>query len=1154
MKLRLKKIFTTTLLFSSFFLLTSNKSIAQIKNIDIQVPKKEKYVSDQIIVKFKTDKINLQDYDLLDRTRETIFNLTQNVDVDKYIKENNSVIYKVNNNRNIEETINDIKGNSLIEYVELNYIRTPASLNTNDTYKQNLWGLDNTGQTITIGNGSTSIGISGADIDLINAWNISTGVTDVIVAIIDTGVAYNHPDLINSMWDGINCKDKDGNNLGNCIYGYDYDDFDKNPLPVNSSHGTHIAGTIAAQNNNNKGILGISPNIKIMAIKCSVLSSVCISNGIDFARVNGAKVINASFGGPSYSQLEKDAIDRFASAGGVFVAAAGNSSEDTDIYDSYPSNYNSQNLISVAATNQLDALANFSSYGLETVDVGAPGVNIFSTIADSIDYSFDFENVNVAISIPSTWTTDGLGFWKVFTLTDDTRALFTDSHYSYSNNINSVITSDTINLSGLSNNVLFNFDTYCDTELTDPNGSSSDYISLELSLDGVNFNEIYRWNELELMFEYGANYNSFNNINIPAQYLTSNFKYRFRWVTNSSGNGTNGDGCMIDNIEIMHYSDGTEENYGWKNGTSMATPHVVGLAAYIFSAKPDITSTEVFNTILNTGDAIPALLNKTVTGKRINAFNAINSLNIVINIGPSITGLSDSTTPTKTKNWNWDSENIDDQYRFIVDQNPNSVPTGTFSSTKTTSITSGNGTYYLHVQARNSNQDLGPVKTVSCVLDNTGVTPVIENNTSTSLTLNYNEALYNSLSVLLNENQDISSFFTTTPLDIGLSNVYYNTNKVYITATNSIAGSKIILLNQTNTSFYDQLGNPSSATTIVSDGNIWHINPTNLNIATTFVNDLLNSGIYTTTPSITDGQTSKINTTISTTIQIGNTNTSTVLIPDNTDITELSNSDFNANDIQSSIIDKNNVTNFISDQIPQSVIQWGIPGVTLTFSNPITINIYVGTIYNNQTFNVYRSPSLNNGWTNTGLISSTCLVNNGYCQFTANQASYYTTSFSSITPTPVPTIIPTPTPTSAPVSNNTPVFIQEHFPPQCTDKTPQKTPDLFKIITSKTKAKLIFTPVDEKITSYVIFYGHKVNDERFATTTEIINNNQGEQNVTIGNLNTRQTYYFKIAAINGCTSGPWSEWIPAKANRIQTINKYKKVKKNGIYTLVNKYL
>ena len=258
--------------------------------------------------------------------------------------------------------------------------------------------MENTGQSV-----SSTSGTSDADIDGKEAWGLSEG-DGVIVAVIDSGVAYNHPDLSANMWDGTDCTDENGDFLGSCNHGFDFEDNDKTPLPTSSSHGTHIAGTIAAAMDNGKGVIGVAPQAEIMALKTELTTGEIVS-AIAFAEQNGAKVINASWtcyvlpdqggihadcsGSSDYGdQALSDAIGGFP---GLFVTAAGNGDGDNDdegdnhdsgqTIHSYPCDLALANIICVAATDQDDVLASFSDFGATSVDVGAPGVNILSTIA-----------------------------------------------------------------------------------------------------------------------------------------------------------------------------------------------------------------------------------------------------------------------------------------------------------------------------------------------------------------------------------------------------------------------------------------------------------------------------------------------------------------------------------------------------------------------------------------------------------------------------------------------------------------------------------------------------------------------------------------------------------------------------------------------------
>lgn len=264
-----------------------------------------------------------------------------------------------------------------VEAVELSYQLSIQDI-PNDREFDELWALNNTGQTG---------GNAGADIDAAEAWTVQKGSKNVVVAVIDSGVDYNHRDLAANIWknpgeiagDGI---DNDGNGYKDDWRGYDFVNKDSNPMDDNS-HGTHIAGTIGAVGNNNIGVVGVSQNVSIMPLKVMGADGIGSSNdivkAINYATQNGAKVINASFAGGPFSQVMKDAIADANKKGILFVAAAGNDGNNNDNDPQYPASYDLPNIISVAATNDKDQLARFSNYGKNSVDLAAPGQNILST-------------------------------------------------------------------------------------------------------------------------------------------------------------------------------------------------------------------------------------------------------------------------------------------------------------------------------------------------------------------------------------------------------------------------------------------------------------------------------------------------------------------------------------------------------------------------------------------------------------------------------------------------------------------------------------------------------------------------------------------------------------------------------------------------------
>ena len=300
----------------------------------------------------------------------------------------------------VEQTISAYKDDPRFEYIEPDYIITlddvqkpssatessekitPQATTPNDPGYSQLWGLNNIGQ---------SGGTADADIDAPEAWDIQKGNPNLVIGVIDTGVDYDHPDLSANIWtnpgeiagDGI---DNDSNGYIDDVRGWDFAYNDNNPMDVDG-HGTHVAGTIAGKGNNGVGVTGVAWNAKIMPLKFLNdtgwgYTSDAIS-AINYATAKGVKLTNNSWGGGGYSQALSDAINTAGQQGALFIAAAGNSSQNTDTTPAYPASYNLSNIISVASTTRTDGLSYFSNYGATTVDLGAPGSDIYSAWPNS---------------------------------------------------------------------------------------------------------------------------------------------------------------------------------------------------------------------------------------------------------------------------------------------------------------------------------------------------------------------------------------------------------------------------------------------------------------------------------------------------------------------------------------------------------------------------------------------------------------------------------------------------------------------------------------------------------------------------------------------------------------------------------------------------
>ena len=280
-----------------------------------------------------------------------------------------------------------------VKFVEPNWVYTTQAA-PNDTYYQNgsLWGVY--GDTSPLR--QNAYGSQAAE-----AWNAGKDCSaNVVVGIIDEGVMTNHPDTEANIWHNPfeiagNGIDDDGNGFVDDVTGWDFENNDASTFDgVGDDHGTHVSGTIGATRNNGIGVAGICGQVSMVNAKFLGANGGTTANAIkaidyitDLKTRHGLNLVatNNSWGGGGYSQALKDSIDRAGAADILFIAAAGNGNllgigQNTDKKPNYPSAYTSENIIAVAAINKKGAKAGFSNYGLVSVDLGAPGVGIWSTV------------------------------------------------------------------------------------------------------------------------------------------------------------------------------------------------------------------------------------------------------------------------------------------------------------------------------------------------------------------------------------------------------------------------------------------------------------------------------------------------------------------------------------------------------------------------------------------------------------------------------------------------------------------------------------------------------------------------------------------------------------------------------------------------------
>lgn len=502
-----------------------------------------------------------------------------------------------------------------VVYAEPNYLYRSSGL-SNDPYLPDQWGLHNTGQLL-FGEPGTA-GTSDADIDAPEAWSTTTGTSAVTVAVVDTGIDLDHPELAGQLWtnpaDPANGVDDDGNGLVDDVHGWDWVQGDNDPRDW-EGHGTHVAGTIGAAGNDAVGVAGVAWDVSLMPLRVMGAyggTNADIASAFAYAGAHGADVVNASLGGPGDAQAIEDAITGAPDT--LFVVAAGNEGTNNSqpATPVFPCNYPAANLVCVAASDNRDQMAPFSNYSTLSVDLAAPGVGIVSTVPSAAALWFDSFDDGFA----SAWETGGTRPWIIES--DEFGPYASDGIGYYPADADTwLATVSPLDLGGQrACSVGFGMELLL---------RSGDHLAVEASTDRVTWNEVGRhtlpliqwsWREHSLE-EYAGE---------PEVWL------RFRLRSNAVDGAQ---GAWIDDVLVqcspVEYA-GTE--YAIADGTSMAAPHVAGAAALLRSLVPDASVAAMRLALLEGVDVRPGL-GSTATGGRLNAARSLELMKARVGFGSS---------------------------------------------------------------------------------------------------------------------------------------------------------------------------------------------------------------------------------------------------------------------------------------------------------------------------------------------------------------------------------------------------------------------------------------------------------------------------------------------------------------------------------------
>jgi len=539
-----------------------------------------------------------------------------------------------------------------VAYAHPNYLMHFSAVPNDPGFGQT-WGLRNTGQTI-----EGQAGTAGIDVDAPAAWDITRGNKSLIVAVLDSGIDPDHPDLAPNLWRNpgesgagkeTNGVDDDGNGRIDDWRGWDFSGKDNDPRDGVGGHGSHVAGTIGAKGNNGIGVSGVNWDVTLMPLKVGAddgsIDVAATVEAMTYAGKMGARVANMSFGGgvtagEPMPTAQRDAIR--ASPKTLFVMAAGNEGTDNDkaATAKYPCNFSAEpNAICVAATDNRDQVADFSNFGPAHVQIAAPGKSIFSTVPPAAWHD-DFETIvpgryfKFSVNDPFSGapTQNNWGRTNQYPpRTGDTgQWVLTDSPgagVGYTVPANSGIQTATpfsARTHGPNDSCAVSFWWTPATATASSDPFSYNFYVEAKTASATAWNPGLPLGVTTYAAVLGPGWHQTTVGLDTAVWEQEEVLLRFRFEVLDGFGGfdpPNGDGIYLDDISIW-CGPGVRPAYGMKNGTSMAAPMTAGVAALVAAKRPTATAAQLKQALLGGAEPVAGLAGK-VSGGRLNALRAL---------------------------------------------------------------------------------------------------------------------------------------------------------------------------------------------------------------------------------------------------------------------------------------------------------------------------------------------------------------------------------------------------------------------------------------------------------------------------------------------------------------------------------------------------